>query len=102
MGSALKQWARPLCDYTRVDDLTHESTGVLETSAVTKWVTGLVTSATVVAAGDAVEAFSVNYRSDLVSRLSLCIFYFVRSRWFIGFVLVARAFVQLSVSRSSP
>jgi hypothetical protein len=37
---------------------------VLEASEVTKWVTRLVTPATVVAVENAVEAFSANYRPN--------------------------------------
>jgi hypothetical protein len=49
----LKLWARLLCDCA-----------VLEASEVTKWVTRLVTPATVVAVENAVEAFSANYRPN--------------------------------------
>lgn len=40
---------------------------MLKASEVMKWVTGLVTSATIIMARNVLEAFSANYRPDLVS-----------------------------------
>ena len=63
----LKQRAHLLCYYARIKDPSHEAMEILKAGEVTKWVTGLVTSATIIAARNAVEAFSANYRPDLVS-----------------------------------
>jgi hypothetical protein len=48
-------------------ELTRETREVLEASVVMKWVTGLVTLATVVVVENTVEAFSATYRPNLVS-----------------------------------
>jgi hypothetical protein len=58
-----------LFDYSRIEDLTHETKEMLEVSEVMKWVGGLVSSRTVVTAECAVEVFSVNFQHNLVSRL---------------------------------
>jgi hypothetical protein len=42
---------------------------MLEASEVTKWVTGLVTPATIVAVENTVEVFSATYRPNLVGLL---------------------------------
>lgn len=64
----LKQWAHLLCDYTRVNDPTRESTKVLAADVVIKRVTRLVTSGTVIAARNTMEAFSTSFQPNLVSR----------------------------------
>jgi hypothetical protein len=65
----LKRRVSLLCNYSRVEDLTHETVEMLEVSKVTKWVEGLVSSGTVATARCAVEAFLVNFRPNLVSHL---------------------------------
>ena len=66
-----KLWARLLCDYAGVRDPTREAREVLEASEVMKWVTRLVTPATVVVVENAVVVFSATYRPNLVSLLFL-------------------------------
>jgi hypothetical protein len=51
------------------EDPTYETMEMLEVSEVMKQVGGLISSRIVVMAGCAVEAFSVIFRPDLVSRL---------------------------------
>jgi hypothetical protein len=68
------QWAHLLCDYSRVEDPSYERADVLEASAVTKQVIGLVSSRTVIAAGDAAEAFSSSFLPNLVSHLDPLLF----------------------------
>jgi hypothetical protein len=66
----LKRWVTLLCDYSIVKDLARETMEMLEVSEVMKQVRGLVSSRTVVTAECAVEAFSANFRPNLVSRLN--------------------------------
>jgi hypothetical protein len=65
----LKRWVTLLCDYSRVKDLARETMEMLEVSEVVKRVRGLVSSRTVVTTECVVEAFSANFRPNLVSRL---------------------------------
>jgi hypothetical protein len=58
-----------LCDFAGVEDLSRESKEVLKAGEVVKWVARLVTSATVVAVENVMEAFVTTYRLDLVSSL---------------------------------
>ena len=97
----VEQWVQPLkrratllCDYSRVEHLTRETMEMLEVSKVMKWVKGLVSFGTVVAAEGAVEAFLVNFWPNLVSRI-ICLPFFVEGCWVISFVFTAYAFVQL-------
>ena len=53
----MKQGATLLCDYSRVKVPTRETMEMLEDSEATKWVRGLVSSWTVIAAEGTVEAF---------------------------------------------
>jgi len=80
----LKKWAHLLCDYTEVKDPTCDSTEVLEANAVTKQVVGLVISGTIIEAKNTVEAFSVSFWPNLVSRFP-CMPFFIWSCWFTGF-----------------
>ena len=80
----LKKWAHLLCDYTEVEDPTCESTEVLEANAITKRVAGLVISVTIIAARNAMEAFSVRFWPNLVSRFP-CMPFFIWSCWFTSF-----------------
>ena len=73
-----------LCDYTEVEDPTCDSTEVLEANAVTKQVVGLVISGTIIEAKNTVEAFSVSFWPNLVSRFP-CMPFFIWSCWFTGF-----------------
>ena len=64
----VEQWVQPLkrratllCDYSRVEDLTHETIEMLEVSEVMKRVRGLVSSGTVVMAECVKEAFLVDF-----------------------------------------
>ena len=68
LQTMVEQWVQPLkwrstllCEYTRVKDPTHETMEMLRASEVNKWVTGLVSSGVIVATGNAVEAFLVNF-----------------------------------------
>jgi hypothetical protein len=70
----LKQRVTLLCDYSGVKDLTRETMEMLEVSKVVKQVGGLVSSGTIVAAKGAVEAFSANFRPNLVRHLDLSSF----------------------------
>lgn len=65
----MKQGAALLCDYSRVEDPTHEATKMLEASEVTKRIGEVVSSRTIVTAEGAVEAFSANFQPNLVSHL---------------------------------
>ena len=58
-----------LFDYFGVEDPTRETMEMPEVSKVVKRVRGLVSSSTVVTVECAVEAFLVNLRPNLVSRL---------------------------------
>lgn len=75
---------------------------MLKASKVTKRITGLVTSMTVVTAVDVVEAFLADCCTNLVSRLSLCISPLFGVIGFIDFVFVACAFIHFPVPPSSP
>jgi hypothetical protein len=73
----LKLWARSLCDYVGVIDLSWETREMLEAGEVTKRVAGLVTPTTVVAVKNVMEAFFATYRPNLVSLLFLLYLLFV-------------------------
>lgn len=49
MGSAIEAAAHLLCDYTGVEDPTCDTMEMFEAFEVTKWVTRLVSSGTIVA-----------------------------------------------------
>lgn len=65
----LKRRGPLLCDYSGVEDPTRETMEMLDASKVMRWVGGLSSSRTVVAAECAVEAFSATHRPNLVSCL---------------------------------
>ena len=75
----LKRRARLLCNYVRIEDLSRETMEMLKAGEVMKRVIGLVTPATVVVDGNAVEAFSATYWPNLVSPLFSPYLPFVRS-----------------------
>lgn len=60
-----------LLDYYRIEDPTCKTMEMLEVSKIMKRVRGLVSSRTLVAIEGTVEAFSVNFRPNLVSHLDL-------------------------------
>lgn len=70
----LKQRVHLLCDYSGATDLTHEVTEELEADEAVEREAGLVGVGIVMAAGNAIEVFSVSYRPNLVSHLFPCIF----------------------------
>ena len=74
-----KLWARLLCDYAAIEDPSRETREMLEAGEVTKWVTGLVTPAAVVAVENIVVAFSATYRPNLVNPLFPPYLLFIRS-----------------------
>lgn len=59
-----------LCDYIKVEDLTHEVMEELMADAVTNWVARPVSAGTIIAARNAVGAFFPSYHPNLVSRPS--------------------------------
>jgi hypothetical protein len=65
----LKLRACLLCDYAGVGDPSRETMEMLEAGEVTKWVTRLVTPATIVAVKNTVEVFSATYWPNLVGLL---------------------------------
>lgn len=63
----LKLWARLLCDYVGVRDLSWETMEMLEASEVMKQVNRLVTPTTIVMVENVMEAFSATYQPNLVN-----------------------------------
>ena len=82
----LKKRAHLLCDYTRVKDLIHEVIEELKADVVVEWVARLVSSKTIIAAENAIEAFSASYRPNLVSHLVHASFWFGAIVDYVGFV----------------
>jgi hypothetical protein len=68
-----------LCDFSGVEDLSQESSEMLEASEVTKHVAKLVTPATVIVVENSMEVFSAIYRPNLVSPLLLSCFLLVQA-----------------------
>ena len=63
----LKRRATVLCDYSRVEDPTHNTMEIIEAAKVAKQVRGLVSSRIVVTTECTVEAFLVIFWPKLVS-----------------------------------
>ena len=83
-----------MCDYSEVEDPTHETVEMFEAAKVARWVRGLVSSGTIVMAKRMVEVFSANFWPNLVSHLGSFPF-FVIGCWLISFISTAYALVQL-------
>ena len=101
MGSVIEAAGVPAVQLHWVKDLDHETMEMLKASEVTKRVSLLVTSTTIVAARD-VEAFLAEQQPDLVSSFLYAPSSCFEIIGFIRLVLAAHAFIRFSISSPLP